>query len=167
MGMRTSATVRRISMALVAFSALSCRNFFQSDDEACAQTSEFGNAGCFEVSGTVVDQHGKPLVGMVVGPRYLPPGAMEGSLLSWRKDVTDLRGNFRVRVTRPTPAEAMQVGAAAPDTMSVYVTAADPRSATDIDGAPTVRETIRTVVVVSPIGVDPVPTVLHFTLKMP
>jgi hypothetical protein len=137
-----------------------CRPPTRVDDHGvCRQTYEFSNTGCFEVEGAVVGTAGQPLTGIAVGPRYLHDDA----LFNTQYVTTDDAGQFRFRASRmlgSPPSEPR------PDTVSVYVIAADPRSA-GLNVTATVRDSVLVVVTVAPVGTVPTPAVVRITLPVP
>jgi hypothetical protein len=162
MPLRARPTHRRAALALLASAgiAAACREpAAAGDPRACQQTAEFGNTGCFEVAGQVVGTAGLALAGVVVGPRYLP--GRDGFNTAYV--TTDTAGHFRLRLIR---VGGRPVGLAGPDTLSVFVEAADPRSA-DVGIPARVRDSILAVVTVAPVGAVPVPAVVRITLPVP
>jgi hypothetical protein len=76
---------------------------------------------------------------------------------------TDVTGRFRIRLARmlgEPPASA------APDTISVYVVAADPRSA-GVGVPSTIRDSVLCVVTVAPVGTIPTATEVRIVLPVP
>lgn len=151
---------RVVPSALIGLLA-GCHNPTENGDpRACEQTYEFGNTGCFEVSGQVVGLRGQALGGILVGPRPLAgPSASFNS--AYR--TTDSTGRFRVRLSRMVgtpPANA------APDTLSVYVVGLDPRSA-GLGVPPTARDSVLTVVTVAPVGAVPNSAEVRIILPVP
>lgn len=130
-----------------------------ADPRACQQTYEFGNTGCLEVQGQVVSASGLPLAGMSVGPRPLPGPAVFNSDYA----TTDAAGQFRIRLSRISGAPPPK---GTPDTLSVYVVAADPRSA-DVGIPARVRDSVLTVVTIAPVGTIPTPAVVRVPLPVP
>jgi hypothetical protein len=150
----------RIAMAmLTCIAAFACADPIGPDDsQACRQTFEFGNTGCFEVGGQVVGSAGQPLSGIVVGPSYLPGRDLFNTVYS----TTDENGSFLFRVSRyEVPAVTLD-----PDTVSVYIRAADPRSAGP-DSPASVRDSILTVVTIAPVDSIPVTQSVRITLPVP
>ncbi len=119
------------------------------DNNACRQTYEFGNLGCADIEGRVVDAADRGVSGIIVGPRYEPGnGGFDTSY-----STTDADGNFRFRVTRYLPRRPSESG---PDTLSLWVSAADPRSA-GVGVPATRRDSVRVSIAVVPIGQTPEP----------
>jgi hypothetical protein len=118
------------------------------DSGACRQTYEFGNTGCADIQGTVVDGRGVAQAGIVVGPRYLPDRDGFNTVYA----TTNAEGRFRFRISRywgNPPA----VG---PDTMSLFVYAADPRTA-GVGVPAAVRDSVLGNITIAPIGSIPEP----------
>jgi hypothetical protein len=126
------------------------------DARACEQTYEFGNSGCAEIEGAVLDRQDRALPGMIVGPRYVFPGAAFNTPYA----TTDSAGRFRLRITR-FGADAPAVG---PDTVSLFVLAYDPRSS-GLNVPATVRDSVMARVTVAPLGRVPVPA--SVTIRLP
>jgi hypothetical protein len=126
------------------------------DSRACRQTYEFGNSGCFEVEGQVVNVAGQGLAGIYVGPRYLSMRDYFNTSYA----TTDTGGRFRLRLmrfgARPTGLQS--------DTLSVYITAFDARTA-GVGVPATSRDSVLAVVTVAPVGTAPVPTMVRITLQ--
>jgi hypothetical protein len=156
---RTRAAVRTIVVALIGASA-SCRNAANADgSRACQQTYEFGNTGCFELAGRVVGLRGQALAGMSVGPR--PVSGPHLFNADYR--TTDEAGHFRIRLSRMVGSPP---ASPARDTLSVYVVAADPRSA-GLGTPATIRDSVLTLVTVAPIGTLPEPAEVRIVLPVP
>jgi hypothetical protein len=152
------ATPLVIAVALLA----SCREpvaHGRGDSAACEQTYEFGNSGCFEIKGDVKGLHGQSLAGIVVGPRYPVPRAAFNTVYA----TSDSAGRFGFRISRFAGASPTVAG---PDTISIYVVAADPRSA-GVNVPATVQDSVLTVVTIAPVGAIPTPTTVHVTLPVP
>jgi hypothetical protein len=156
-------SMRRLATCLLLVSATSCRGLFDHGDRACGDSYEYGSAGCFEVTGTVVGERGQPLAGMVIGPRYVAPPAMDYYQYDWSNAVTDLQGRFRVRATRLAFQDAVMAGG--PDTGSVYVTAWDSRTPLGTPAA--LRDSVLTHVAFASDGAEPVATIIYLRLKVP
>jgi len=141
-------------LASVAVVVVACSSLTGNQDpRACAQTSEFGNYGCVEVFGTVVDADERGLYGIIVGPVYLP--GKEGFNTNYGG--TDVDGRFRFRVSRFTAPVTT------PDTVSFYVRAADPRTA-GVGIPATLRDSVLVTATVTPVGRIPVPTTVTISL---
>lgn len=125
------------------------------DARTCPRTGEFANSGCLAITGQVVDPGGQPLAGIVVGTRYLP--GREAFTTDYA--TTDTTGAFALRVsrldTRPRPA--------GPDTVSLWVHGADPRTA-GLNIPARVQDSVLVRATVSPIGTIPTPTTVRLTL---
>lgn len=127
------------------------------DDGTCQQTYEFGNTGCFEVTGRVIDSTGRALAGMYVGAG--PVATNSGFTSPYA--TTDATGAFAVRASR-----MFALGPpATPDTITVVVRAADPSSA-GVGIPATRRDSARAVVAISPVGRVPNPAVVVLTLPV-
>lgn len=128
------------------------------DSGACPQTRGFGSSGCADVEGVVLDQNGEPWSGIIVGPRYLAGHAGFSTSYS----TTDADGRFGFRITRYT-SEPIGAG---PDTISVFVHAADPRSARV--GVPAaVRDSVLGQATIARVGSIPVPLEVTIQLQAP
>jgi hypothetical protein len=126
------------------------------DPRACAQSYEFGNTGCIEVTGTVLGLRQQGLPGIIVGPVYLPTGEAFNTVYGQ----TDVSGRFIFRIQRFTPARGL------PDTVSFYVRAADPSSA-GVGIPARVRDSLLITATVTPVGRVPVPTTVALVLLVP
>lgn len=128
-------------------------------DGACRQTFEFGNTGCAEVRGRVVGAAGQTLAGISVVPWPVSTQAAFATDYA----MTDGAGQFRVRMSRMIgrPPEG-----GAPDTLSVWIVAADPRSA-GVGVPANVRDSVLTVVTVAAVGTVPTSAEVHITLAVP
>lgn len=145
--------------ALACVGLLACGSMIDPGDAgACQQTYEFGNSGCLEVTGQVVGPDGQPLAGIVVGPRYLPGS----DVFSGGHSTTDAAGAFSFRIWRMADFSP----ATGPDTLSLWVHGADPRSA-GLGIPATVRDSVLVQATVSPIGTIPTPTTVRLTLSAP
>jgi hypothetical protein len=138
-----------------------CHNPAENGDpRACQQSFEFGNTGCFEVSGQVVGLRGQALGGISVGPQPVPgPNASFNSAYQ----TTDSTGRFQIRLSRMAggpPANG------APDTISVYVVAVDLRSTGP--GVPaTIVDSVLTSVTLAPVGTVPSAAEVRIILPVP
>lgn len=144
-----------------------CRSPVGQRDEArssrtCPQTYEFGNTGCVEVIGQVVGLRGQPLTGISVGLRHTSvseaPGQAFSSAFTW----SDSAGAFRLRAMRMV-GRPPRTG---PDTISLWVHGADPRSS-GVGVPARVRDSVLVVGTVSPVGAVPEPTVVRLVLPAP
>ena len=125
------------------------------DAQPCRQTYEFGNTGCAEIAGRVIDAQDQGRAGISVGPRYLT-GA---NGFNTPYATTDTAGRFRLRITR----FAGMAPAAGPDTVSLYVHAADPRSA-GLERPATLRDSVLVQVTISLL--DEVPAPIDVTIRL-
>jgi hypothetical protein len=123
---------------------------------ACVQSYEFGNYGCAEIVGTVVNEQQQPLPGISVGPVHLPDRGAFNTVYS----DSDGNGRFKFRIMRFTAPET------SPDTVSLYVRAADPRSA-GVNIPARVRDSVLVNVTLAPVGRVPTPAVVVITLNTP
>ena len=108
--------LRVIGACVLALGACTSSTRPDADPRVCEQTYEFGNYGCTDITGQVLDAASQPLTNISVGPRYLPDRHDFNSPFAR----TDADGRFRLRLHRygaPPP-----VG---PDTVSFYVHAVD------------------------------------------
>ena len=139
-----------------------CRNPAENGDpRACQQTYEFGNTGCFEVAGQVVGARGQALSGITVAAHpILGPGVLFTSTYQ----TTDTTGQFRIRPSRMFGRPPLD---ASPDTLSVFVVAADPRSAGVGVLVPVVKDSVFKLVTVAPVGVIPVRAEIRIILPVP
>jgi len=152
---RRAAALCAVSAAAVACGTPTGREE-DGDTRACYQTYEFGNYGCVDIVGQVVGTAGQPLAGISVGP-----GAMSPSTgLNTVYDDTDADGRFGFRLVRYAGAPP----STGPDTVSVYVRAADPRSA-GVNVPATVRDSVLVLLTVTPIGKVPAP--VSVTIRLP
>lgn len=144
---------RRAVLTVVAGVVAGCHNAVEArPNDPCRETYEFGNTGCFEVRGQVVDRTGEALAGISVGPR--PRSTSTG--FNTHYVLTDSAGRFRVRLARvaaPAPG--------APDTLTVYMIAVDPRSPM------TRRDSVLATVTVARVGAVPTPAEVRITLGAP
>jgi hypothetical protein len=145
-----------VSLAALIFS-VACRNPAESGDPtACQQTYEFGNTGCFEVSGQIVGARGQALNRISVVVRTL------GDFSTGATTFTDTTGSFRLRAFRMIGRPP----AAGPDTASAYVIAADPRTA-GLNIPATVRDSILVLMTLTPVGSVPTPAQVTIALRVP
>ena len=97
--------------------AAACGSNEPSEDTSrCLQTSEFGNTGCGELQGRVIDTEGAPLPSAHVDVRGSADPARPVVLISGFLP-TDSTGHYKMRVTREI-GEAPPQG---PDTITVWV----------------------------------------------
>jgi hypothetical protein len=126
------------------------------DDGACPQTYEFGNTGCVEVRGRVLDEEGRPLAFSRVSP--IPPTAPETGMWASGHFTPDSAGNFTVRLTRyVAPRPAID-----PDTVSFYVRAFV--IPIGVHAPPCPRDSVRVTVEVTPVGEVPTPATAELRL---
>ena len=145
-------------LALIVLAA--CHNPAENaGSSACQQTFEFGNTGCFEISGLVVGLRGQALRGISVGPRPVP---RPNVLFNGDYKTTDSTGQFRVRLYRMLGEPA----ANAADTLSVYVVAAAQQSA-GLGVPATIRDSVLTIVTVAPLGTVPNAAEVRILLLIP
>jgi len=147
-------TLPLVMLGIVVVGAAACADPTGAN-AACQQTGEFGNTGCAEIRGVVVNRSGSPEPGIVVGPRFLSGQDVFNASYA----TTDSQGRFRFRITRFSG----QPAAAGPDTMSLFVHAADPRTA-GVNVPATVRDSVPGQVTISPVG--RVPTALSVTIAL-
>ena len=131
----------------------------KGDPDACQQTYEFGNTGCFEVQGQVVGARGQPLRGIYVGLRPLA----KPNVFDSRGGTTDSAGEFRIRLSRVLGMPPVDQTS---DTLSVYVLAADLRSAS-VGAPPQVRDSVLAKATIAPVGVVPFPAIVRVVLPVP
>jgi hypothetical protein len=158
--MRPRAAVTATGLALAAGCLHSTQGDDRGDPRACRQTYEFGNTGCADVAGEVVGLRGQPLATISVGP-----GNSERSDgLNTTYADTDVEGLFALRLTRfgPKPPWA----AIGPDTVSLYVRAADPRTA-GVGIPARVRDSVLVRLTVAPVGAVPEPSTVRIVLDVP
>jgi hypothetical protein len=125
------AWARRSLPAYLAVALAGSRNPESVDPRTCVQTYEFGNTGCFVVTGQVVGANGQALSAARIFSRLSPD--IESSVFAFVIDVPDSSGRFRVLARRmaglPAPGQdtvGVVVGAFWPPTLrrdSVFVTA--------------------------------------------
>lgn len=152
---------RRAAVLALIVLMVGCQNVTESGDpRACQQTYEFGNTGCFEVAGQVVGARGQALSGIsVVAHPILEPG----TLFTSPYPTTDTTGQFRIRLSRLVGRPPLD---ARPDTLSVFVVAADPRSA-GVGVLAVVKDSALKLVTVAPVGVIPVTAEIRIILPVP
>lgn len=147
--------------ALVTLGALGACNETPTgvESDACKQsTAEFGNSGCFAISGRVVGSQGQPLGGIVVTARAV----VEAIGLNAAPQTTGSDGTFQMHGARFLG----HAPSAGPDTASVILVAADPRSA-GLNIPATVRDSIVSIVTIAPIGAMPAEASVQITLATP
>lgn len=88
------------------------------DPTRCQQTFEFGNTGCAEMTGTVTDHLGAPVVS--AGVMATPADPARLITLVYDLVQTDATGAYRLRVIRMTGSNPV----GRPDTVTVWVRAA-------------------------------------------
>ncbi len=109
------------AVALAALPGCNSAASVQLDSRVCEQSYEFGNTGCAAIEGRVVDADDRGLAGISVVTRQLPGQAIFATSVA----TTDTNGRFSLRITRMVGRSP----ATGPDTVSLWVRAADPRSA--------------------------------------
>jgi hypothetical protein len=131
--MRTAAVL--LSLVLLA----ACSDSTGEDGSRCEQTHGFGNSGCADLTGTVVDPAGAPVRGARVVAH-----APETRLVALAGGIaqTDAEGRFRLRVLR------MAGTPTTPDTVTAWVRAARPFTG----GEPSPRDSVAVVLDISPVG---------------
>jgi hypothetical protein len=146
-----------LGLALVAISA--CNSTTESgESRACAETLEFANTGCLEVSGQVVGLRDQPLAGIMITPSYVHNGDTFGNSTV----ISDVNGAFMFRATRLAGLPP-SVG---PDTLSLWVVGAEPNTGT-VGSPPPMRDSVLVQVAVSPVGDIPTTAVARLTLPAP
>ena len=136
----------------------------RSEPRHCSRTSEFGNTGCADIEGVVLDASSHGVAGISVGARFLAsPVVIDRAVPGMLGDAaatTDRDGRFRLRITRYSGGPP----SAGPDTLSVLVNAEDTRQ---IGGGvlPTVRGSVLTQVTLAPVGATP--AVVTITIRLP
>lgn len=144
------------AMGLLAITACGS-SLVDPDSGPCSRTYEFGNTGCAEIEGTVLGSSDQVLPGIIVGPGPPASGGFNTTYVT-----TDSDGRFRFRITRfagGPPADG-------PDTTSLFVHAADPRSA-GVNIPATVRDSVLAHVTIAPVGTAPEPTTVTIRLPTP
>jgi hypothetical protein len=128
-------------LPLVLFAA--CSDATRPDDSAaCRQTREFGNTGCVEIAGTVVDSRGAPVAGASVSA-----GAVADRAIAFAGGTrTDALGRYALRAVR------MAGQPLRPDTVTVYVRAT---VAPTLPATVGPRDSTTLVVEVAPVGFVP------------
>jgi hypothetical protein len=139
-------------LACVALALAACRNPESVDPRTCVQTYEFGNTGCFVVTGRVVGANGQALSAARIFSRVSPD--IESSVFAFVVDVPDSSGRFRVLARRmagfPAPGQ---------DTVRVVVGALWP---------PTLRrDSVFVTATLAPVGQIPDPVDVRITLPVP
>ena len=119
------------------------------NSDACQQTYEFGNSGCAEVHGLVVDPSGRPLPGAAVGVRGPVQPEHDATLVPGYVQ-TDARGEYRIRTTRFGPLVD-----AATDTVTVWVRAGVAPSLDLPIGTPGPMDSVAVRLEFSPVGALP------------
>jgi hypothetical protein len=145
----------RFVAGVVLLSPIACASPFDPNTGACRQTGEFGNTGCIEIRGIVIDQNGAPQTGISVGPRFLPGRDVFNTVYV----TTGLDGHFKFRVSRHSGGPPMS----GPDTTSLFVHAADPQSA-GVGMPATVRDSVLGQATIAPVGRVPEP--LEVTIQL-
>ena len=136
----------RLGAVLVA-AALGCGTG-PDGGRACAQTREFGNYGCADMRGVVLDADGRPAAGAEVSATAAAEGRSLGGTA--RADI-DGRFSFRVRLNGPPLAAGV-------DTLSARVTAW---------AAPPLRSASTVVVVqLAAVGAVPPPPATDVALRL-
>jgi hypothetical protein len=123
----------------------------------CPGSVEFGFTGCFEISGEVVDATGQPLGGISVG---VHPVSDPGAQFSTAYQFTDVTGTLLIREARFLGRPSAN---GSPDTVTVYVVAADPRSA-GVSASASIQDSVLTVVTVAPPGDIPTTSAVRIIL---
>ena len=139
---------------------LACNSPSQVDNSgACQQTFEFGNSGCVELSGEVVNAVGRPLRNIGVAAH-----AISGDVgLTGIGLVTDSTGQFRFRLMRMF---VLRQPSMLRDTVSIYVVASDIGSASS-DGTARIRDSVIATPTFAPVGDVPVATHVRVVLASP
>jgi hypothetical protein len=143
--------------ALAGSLTVACATPTHSDSRSCQQTYEFGNYGCFEITGHVVGLHGQALSGISVRAHAIA----ENVAINTGIPATATDGSFTLRgvlFADPRPDR--------PDTISVRLVAVDPNSATLTTPA-SIRDSVTALVTITPIGSIPTPIRVDMTLGVP
>lgn len=148
--MKPSSASLKGAFVILLCATIACAGPTAADEAACPQTYEFGNYGCADLHGQVLDSLDQAVAGVVVG-------AGNGGF-NTMGTTTDLDGRFRLRLTLFFPI----VG----DTASVLVRAADPRTVPLGGQVPRVRDSVVAVARVAPLGKVPVPTQVRLKLQL-
>lgn len=148
----------RVAGVLALLAACASSTDPRHDPWACEQTREFSNHGCADIHGVVLDAEERGVQGIYVGARDVTGRGGFNSPYA----TTDSEGRFRLRLTQYS---RLPTGSG-PDTVSVFVIATDPRSATV--GVPaTVRDSVLALLTVTPLGSVPEPTLVEIRLGIP
>lgn len=140
--------------------ALGCSSPSLVDDSrTCQQTYEFGNSGCVEVAGAVVNAEGRPLRNVAVGAH-----AVSGDVgMTGTGQITDSTGQFRFRLMR---IFVLRQPSVLRDPVSIYVVASDIGSATN-GGPARVRDSVIATPTFAAVGQVPVMSHVRVVLATP
>ena len=104
----------------------------QPDPALCLQTYEFGNFGCGELRGRVVNANGSPIIGAYIGARVVDARFQGFSIFALSR--SDSTGRYAMRMTW----QSLGFNGVRPDTATVTVVAA-----VLSPGAPTRADSVR------------------------
>jgi hypothetical protein len=147
--------MRKVIPPVLAVALVACGTSPSEEQESsrCLQTSEFGNTGCAELAGIVIDPRGARLAQVFVGVRG-PGEAGRPVVLTSGYVSTDSTGSYRLRAIRwqgVPPNEG-------PDTVTVWVLAAVPPPADAPSGTVGPMDSVLVMLELRPVGEAPVVT---------
>jgi hypothetical protein len=130
-------------------------------DPYCPQTGEFGNYGCAEVTGLLIDRDDQPLGGTnySVVNRELPFDSRFNTNVMPVTPGSD--GSFRLRITRYLLVEPPTT----PDTGSVWIIGAQRPPITSSE--PGIRDSVLVTLQFAPVGAIPEPVQAVIRLPLP
>ena len=149
----------RVRLSLVTALVVGCSDATRPDPSVCAQTYEFGNYGCADVRGVVLEFTWTPRASAAVRVRHAthPESEAYGATLDW----TDSDGRFTTRITRwDRPANTSE-----PDSVSLWVVAAVRRFDGSLDSGRADSVLVRAEV--APVGQIPEPVDVELRLREP
>ena len=152
--------VQHVGLLVIGAALLAgCSDGSSPDPDICPQTYEFGNYGCANVRGVVLEFTGTPRASAMVRVRHSTYRESEayGATLDW----TDSEGRFTTRITRwERPADTSE-----PDWVSLWVIAAVRRADASLDF--TRADSVLVRAEVAPVGRAPQPVEMEIRLRDP
>lgn len=152
----TAMNERTIVIGAAAILSIGCAGATtKADPRLCEQTYEFGNTGCFEISGRVLDRNQRPIERAIISAGPVADSTGEHRGFASAVGYTDHNGQFQVRAHRmfSMPGDTA-------NTFRVKVLVARPDPVL-------VKDSAFTAVTVAPVGSPANTVVVNFTLAVP
>lgn len=155
---RGSRTLQPVTLLLSLVSGVTCSD---ASDLRCEQTYEFGNYGCADVVGRMVDRNEEPLGGMEYGVVNREREFDSRFNTNVMPATPDSLGNFRLRITR----YLLSGPPTTPDTGSVWIIGS--KRPAFPGPSPGIRDSVLVTLQFAAIGAIPEPSQVTIRLPLP